>query len=489
MGLSTSKLSVPSPAEMACDLDVEDRSPRPAYDRPTVELSKPEHGTEMVSEELGSPVSFHPGTSGLIKKRRMTMRESVRIMLEDPGTSKSGLCIAIFLSLAIVVSVCTFCASTLPVFQRQSFQCVLGHFEMGFNLLFTVELIVRVSVAPTFRHVIRDPFMWFDFLGILPFFGILATRGYDYCENLDEEAGFLPALYSLRVIRLLKLARHFQGSVILAEAIKASLGALTVPYFFLFVATVLFASILYYLEKQSLGEDSAFGSIPHAMWFMVVTMTTVGYGDVAPLSTAGKLITTFAMNFGILFLSMPLAIVGNNFTVVWSEKEQIIFMERLRETSFSQDLNIETVGKFFRSMDLDGSGYLDYREFQSMLAHLKIGLSTQEARRLWHALDDDKSGFVTLEELCQLMLGEQVMKDYRLDQQMEDQQKKLQEGEDDEPSVEDELLELRTALKDMTASMISKIEKLEFRIREENKDRIDYGKKKRRAGISQNNAL
>ena len=63
--------------------------------------------------------------------------------------------------------------------------------------------------------------------------------------------------------------------------------------------------------------EPAFHSIPHAIWFMLVTMTTVGYGDVSPNTEMGRMITVLAMVFGVLFLSMPLAIVGNNFCNIW----------------------------------------------------------------------------------------------------------------------------------------------------------------------------
>ena len=81
------------------------------------------------------------------------------------------------------------------------------------------------------------------------------------------------------------------------------------------------------------GENNtaAFHSIPHAIWFMLVTMTTVGYGDVSPNTAAGKFITVLAMVFGVLFLSMPLAIVGNNFCVIWDDKERVIFIEKFKE--------------------------------------------------------------------------------------------------------------------------------------------------------------
>ena len=136
------------------------------------------------------------------------------------------------------------------------------------------------------------------------------------------------------------------------------------PFFFLSVAVIIFSSFAYYLEKEaaasyvgplvdvrrlrarsllhcisrvharSQDDDAAphaFRSIPHAIWFMMVTMTTVGYGDVVPFTDTGRAISIIAMVFGVLFLSMPLAIVGNNFCQIWDDRKRVIFIDRFIE--------------------------------------------------------------------------------------------------------------------------------------------------------------
>ena len=113
-------------------------------------------------------------------------------------------------------------------------------------------------------------------------------------------------LKALRMFRLLKLSRQYDGSIVIYKALKLSLAALGVPFFFLTVAVIVFSSIIYYLEALFHVGPPTFRSIPHAIWFMLVTMTTVGYGDVSPSSEVGKAVTVCAMLFGVLFLSMPL---------------------------------------------------------------------------------------------------------------------------------------------------------------------------------------
>jgi voltage-gated potassium channel Kch len=89
-------------------------------------------------------------------------------------------------------------------------------------------------------------------------------------------------LGGLKMMRLVKLMRKFEGSIILVESIKESAAALFVPFFFLIVMVMLFASTIFFVEDFIKPQKAQFESIPHAIWFMVVTMTTVGYGDVSP---------------------------------------------------------------------------------------------------------------------------------------------------------------------------------------------------------------
>lgn len=86
--------------------------------------------------------------------------------------------------------------------------------------------------------------------------------------------------------------------------------------------SLLFGVFVYYLEnigvklQSGAHAEPTFHSIPHAIWFIFVTMTTVGYGDVSPVSALGQVVNIFAMVFGVLFLSMPLAILGRGLTIL-----------------------------------------------------------------------------------------------------------------------------------------------------------------------------
>ena len=190
-----------------------------------------------------------------------------------------------------------------------------------------------------------------------------------------------------------------------------SLAALGVPFYFLAVAVVVFASFLFYLEQQGARMNgdcqagncgAAFHSIPHAIWFMLVTMTTVGYGDVSPNTELGRMVTVFAMIFGVLFLSMPLAIVGNNFAAIWEDRSRVIFIEKFKESFATKKVDRATLQTVFEDLDTDGSGTLSFKELKVSLTKINVRMSAYAFKQLWRAIDSDNSGEIGFEEFTRL---------------------------------------------------------------------------------------
>ena len=137
---------------------------------------------------------------------------------------------------------------------------------------------------------------------------------------------------------------------------------------------------------------------PVASRFMLVTMTTVGYGDVSPTTAAGKAICICAMVFGILFLSMPLAIVGNNFCVIWEDRARVIFLEKFKE-QFASGVSRKSLADHFAKLDTDSSGSVSYQELKLALAAMHVQMPKSDMQELWRALDWDGSGEVGVEEV------------------------------------------------------------------------------------------
>ncbi|HAK55066.1 MAG: ion transporter [Vicinamibacterales bacterium] len=171
--------------------------------------------------------------------------------------------------------------------------------EWGFTLLFTIEYAVRLlSVRQPGRYA-TSFFGVVDLLAILPTYLSLVMVG-------TQSLLVIRALRLLRIFRVFKLGHYLKEAEVLATALRASRVKITV-----FMATVLsialIAGALLYLIE---GETNGFTSIPRAMYWAVVTMTTVGYGDIAPRTVLGQIAASGLMILGYAIIAVPTGIVS-----------------------------------------------------------------------------------------------------------------------------------------------------------------------------------
>ena len=159
-----------------------------------------------------------------------------------------------------------------------------------------------------------------DLMAIMPYFITLGTiitkEPEEHGGTVDKEApgaslAMLRVIRLVRVFRIFKLSRHSKGLQILGMTLKASLRELGLLMFFLLIGVILFSSAIYYAEAGS--ERSYFKSIPDAFWWAVVTMTTVGYGDMVPHDFWGKIVGSLCAIAGVLTLSLPVPVIVSNF--------------------------------------------------------------------------------------------------------------------------------------------------------------------------------
>ena len=179
--------------------------------------------------------------------------------------------------------------------------------------IFTVEYLLRVwscTADPRYSGSIKgrlrfmlSPLMVIDLLSILPFFVLLVY---------DQQALDLRAFRAVRLVaRAARLTRYSPGFHTLAAVIEARKYELITVVAVLAVMLVLAASLMYFVEKEAQPEK--FASIPAAMWWSIVTLTTVGYGDVAPVTVPGRIIAGLIAILGIGFFALPAGILGSSF--------------------------------------------------------------------------------------------------------------------------------------------------------------------------------
>lgn len=178
---------------------------------------------------------------------------------------------------------------------------------------FSFELLVRFTCAPSKMHFFRDVMNTIDFLAIIPYFVTLGTElARDKGTQPSVSLALIRVIRLIRVFRIFKLSRHSKGLQILGQTLKASLRELALLIFFLFIGVILFSSAAYFAEVDS--PNTAFTSIPEAFWWAVVSMTTVGYGDMYPETVGGKLVGSMCAIAGVLTISLPVPVIVSNFS-------------------------------------------------------------------------------------------------------------------------------------------------------------------------------
>lgn len=167
------------------------------------------------------------------------------------------------------------------------------------NIWFTFELAMRFISCPSKVEFMRSIVNVIDFTATLSFYidlllpSILQSAYFSGPNgsggNLQQANTDILEFFSIiRIMRLFKLTRHSAGLKILVQTFKASAGELMLLVFFLLLGIVIFASLIYYAERIQTNPDNDFNSIPLGLWWALVTMTTVGYGDLIPKTYLGK---------------------------------------------------------------------------------------------------------------------------------------------------------------------------------------------------------
>jgi len=171
------------------------------------------------------------------------------------------------------------------------------------TVLFSIEYIARIVV-------VKKPWRYvFSFYGIIDFLSTIPMYLSFIIAGSNALVAFR-ALRLLRVFRVLKLARYLGASDMLSKALKASRAKILVFLFAVLVLSVIFGTLMYLVE----GAASGFTSIPISVYWCIVTLTTVGFGDIAPVTPLGQLIATFIMIMGYGIIAVPTGIVSAEYT-------------------------------------------------------------------------------------------------------------------------------------------------------------------------------
>ncbi|XP_067683894.1 potassium voltage-gated channel protein Shal-like isoform X3 [Haliotis asinina] len=181
-------------------------------------------------------------------------------------------------------------------------------------MIFTAEYLLRLYAAPDRCKFMRSVMSIIDVVAILPYYiGLVIT------DN-DDVSGAFVTLRVFRVFRIFKFSRHSQGLRILGYTLKSCASELGFLLFSLTMAIIIFATVMFYAEKNV--TDTKFTSIPAAFWYTIVTMTTLGYGDMVPNTITGKIVGGVCSLSGVLVIALPVPVIVSNFSRIYHQNQR-----------------------------------------------------------------------------------------------------------------------------------------------------------------------
>lgn len=246
------------------------------------------------------------------------MRRLMWRTLEDPSYSICSKGIAVISVVVILTSIVAMCVHSVPEFRHiDGVHSALACLEWICIIFFSVEFALRMVAAPRPWRFLGNPLNMIDIASILPFYVILAFEGLDEKDTGDTQGlvnigQVVQVLRLMRAFRVLKLARHSEGLRAFGETLIHCHREVGLLILFITVGMSFFSTLIYYTEKED--AKSKMSSIPYCWWWAIVSMTTVGYGDVFPQTAAGRIVATLCILCGLLVVSVPITTIMNNFS-------------------------------------------------------------------------------------------------------------------------------------------------------------------------------
>ncbi|KAL6487453.1 hypothetical protein MHYP_G00040790 [Metynnis hypsauchen] len=261
--------------------------------------------------------------------------ERMRRTFEEPTSSVAAQILASVSVIFVIVSMVMLCASTLPDWKTAESNVVEEHRytdcleKAEYRIIeavcigwFTAECIVRFIVSRDKCEFVRRPLNIIDLLAITPYY-ISVTMTVLTGENSQlQRAGVtLRVLRMMRIFWVIKLARHFLGLQTLGLTLRRCYREMVMLLVFICVAMAIFGALAQLLEHglDIKSGNEEYASIPAACWWVIISMTTVGYGDMYPITVPGRVLGGLCVVSGIVLLALPITFIYHSFVQCYHE--------------------------------------------------------------------------------------------------------------------------------------------------------------------------
>ncbi|VBB31841.1 unnamed protein product [Acanthocheilonema viteae] len=180
-----------------------------------------------------------------------------------------------------------------------------------------MELFIRFLFCPKLSKFARQPVNIIDLIATLSFYVDWALDKTVAGANRDT----VEFVSIVRIFRLFKLTQHSSGLKILIQTFKASAQELLLLVFFVLLGIVIFAALVYYAERVETNPGNQFHSIPIGLWWAIITMCTIGFGDMVPKTYLGMLVGSICALMGVLTIALPVPVIVSNFAMFYSHAQ------------------------------------------------------------------------------------------------------------------------------------------------------------------------
>jgi len=365
--------------------------------------------------------------------RWVRVRAALQHQLSEP-LSASNIFILLLIALATMVLILETMPELRPPHGPE--QWVWEVIEAICVFCFTIELLVKFAVAPAALRVLIHPMNLVDIVAIAPFYVLIivdanlepscrtgflsvfdhsAKRGVACSDdgNSIQTLTILRAFRLIRVVRILKFGNFSTGVKVFTVAILKSTPQLIALLFFMIISMLVFSAILFYIETgcddsdaaealsraQCASQKALFFSIPATFWWCMVTMTTVGYGDMVPITTGGRIVGCLTMLIGILVFSLPITVIGSNYADAYHKELMKRLIHELA-VALKQRLRVKAL------ISLDDVHQICKRWSSSWGA--EHALLIERLEKMWPLYDDqlggEQDGKLSRNEIVKLLL-------------------------------------------------------------------------------------
>jgi voltage-gated potassium channel len=230
------------------------------------------------------------------KHNHLGLKEKLYIIIFQAHTP-AGKWFDVILIVCILLSVIAVMLDSVRSVNR-AHGTILYSVEWFFTILFTIEYILRLACVRTPMKYATSFFGIVDLLSVLPTYLSIAIAGSQYLIVIR-------VLRVLRIFRVLKLVQYIREANLLIKALRASSRKIIVFLFTVLTLVIIFGSLMYLIE----GAENGFTSIPQSVYWAIVTLTTVGYGDISPQTGIGQALAALIMIIGYSIIAVPTGII------------------------------------------------------------------------------------------------------------------------------------------------------------------------------------